>query len=80
MGKFSGVVPIFTLMPIDIVDTKTQSLNISKCTSTLKCFTLMFKQEGLKIFWKSVPPRLGRLIFGGGVFVTIFEKILVIFN
>lgn len=78
MDEFSGVVPIFTIIPIDTVKTKTQSLNTSKYISTLNCFTTMFKEEDLKIFWKTATTKLRRLILSGEVFFTIFEKILVI--
>lgn len=78
VGAFSGVVTVYTTMPIDTVKTRMQSLNTSKYTSTLNCFTTIFKEEGLKTFWKGATPRLGRLILSGGIVFTIYEKTLVI--
>ncbi|SCU89536.1 LANO_0D05336g1_1 [Lachancea nothofagi CBS 11611] len=78
VGAFSGIVTVYTTMPIDTVKTRMQSLSSSKYTSTLNCFTTVFKEEGLKTFWKGATPRLGRLILSGGIVFTIYEKVLVV--
>lgn len=81
VGAFAGIVTVYTTMPIDTVKTRMQSLEAStKYTSTLNCFTTIFKDEGLKAFWKGATPRLGRLFFSGGIVFTIYEKVLVILN
>lgn len=76
VGAFSGVVTVYTTMPLDTVKTRMQSLNASQYTSTFNCFTRIFKEEGLKTFWKGTTPRLGRLILSGGIVFTIYEKVL----
>ncbi|SCU94837.1 LADA_0G11672g1_1 [Lachancea dasiensis] len=78
VGAFSGIVTVYTTMPIDTVKTRMQSLNSSNYSSTLNCFTTVFKEEGLKTFWKGATPRLGRLILSGGIVFTIYEKVLVV--
>lgn len=78
VGAFSGVVTVYSTMPIDTVKTRMQSLNASKYTSTLNCFATIFREEGLKTFWKGATPRLGRLILSGGIVFTIYEKTLTI--
>ena len=80
VGAFSGVVTVYTTMPIDTVKTRMQSLDASKYTSTLNCFARIFKEEGLKTFWKGATPRLGRLILSGGIVFTIYENVLLILN
>lgn len=76
VGAFSGVVTVYTTMPLDTVKTRMQSLNASQYSSTLNCFARIFKEEGLKTFWKGTTPRLGRLILSGGIVFTIYEKVL----
>lgn len=76
VGAFSGIVTVYTTMPLDTVKTRMQSLNASQYTSTLNCFVRIFKEEGVKTFWKGTTPRLGRLILSGGIVFTIYEKVL----
>ncbi|CCK68354.1 Ctp1p KNAG_0A07000 [Huiozyma naganishii CBS 8797] len=78
VGAFSGIVTVYSTMPIDTVKTRMQSLDSTKYTSTVNCFTTIFKEEGLKVFWKGATPRLGRLILSGGIVFTIYEKVLVV--
>ncbi|CCF58007.1 hypothetical protein KAFR_0D03590 [Kazachstania africana CBS 2517] len=80
VGAFCGVVTVYTTMPLDAVKTRMQSLDTTKYSSTVNCFTTMFKEEGLTSFWKGATPRLGRLILSGGIVFTIYEKVLVILN
>lgn len=77
VGAFSGIVTVYSTMPIDTVKTRMQSLSASKYTSTVNCFATIFKEEGLKTFWKGATPRLGRLILSGGIVFTIYENVLV---
>lgn len=79
VGAFSGIVTVYTTMPIDTVKTRMQALGANeKYSSTLNCFVKIFKEEGLKTFWKGATPRLGRLILSGGIVFTIYEKVLVV--
>ncbi|CCE64186.1 hypothetical protein TPHA_0G03460 [Tetrapisispora phaffii CBS 4417] len=76
VGAFSGIVTVYSTMPIDTVKTRMQSLEHSKYKNTLDCFVKVYKNEGLKIFWKGATPRLGRLILSGGIVFTVYEKVL----
>ncbi|CAG99884.1 Ctp1p [Kluyveromyces lactis] len=78
VGAFSGIVTVYTTMPIDTVKTRMQSLNAGQYSSTINCFATIFKEEGLKTFWKGATPRLGRLILSGGIVFTIYEKVLTV--
>lgn len=81
VGAFSGIVTVYTTMPIDTVKTRMQAIGAAeKYSSTVNCFAKIFKEEGLKTFWKGATPRLGRLILSGGIVFTIYEKVLVILN
>ncbi|AET41107.1 Ctp1p Ecym_7263 [Eremothecium cymbalariae DBVPG len=76
VGSISGVVTVYTTMPIDTVKTRMQSLTASRYGSTLKCFVVIVKEEGLKAFWKGATPRLGRLILSGGIVFSTYERVL----
>lgn len=78
VGAFSGIVTVYTTMPIDTVKTRMQSLDSKRYSSTINCFTTIFKEEGLKAFWKGATPRLGRLFLSGGIVFTIYEKVLTV--
>ncbi|SCU97679.1 LAMI_0F10946g1_1 [Lachancea mirantina] len=78
VGAFSGIVTVYSTMPIDTVKTRMQSLDSSKYTSTANCFAKVFKEEGVLTFWKGATPRLGRLILSGGIVFTIYEKVLLV--
>ncbi|KAH3678220.1 hypothetical protein WICMUC_001649 [Wickerhamomyces mucosus] len=81
VGAFSGVVTVYSTMPIDTVKTRMQALGAEKqYSSTIDCFVKIYKNEGIKTFWKGATPRLGRLILSGGIVFTIYEKVLVILN
>ncbi|CCH62723.1 hypothetical protein TBLA_0I00640 [Henningerozyma blattae CBS 6284] len=78
VGAFSGLVTVYTTMPIDTVKTRIQSLDSTKYKSTLDCFVRVYKDEGLRTFWKGATPRLGRLLLSGGIVFTIYEKVMFI--
>ncbi|KAH3686429.1 hypothetical protein WICPIJ_002608 [Wickerhamomyces pijperi] len=77
VGAFAGIVTVYTTMPIDTVKTRMQALGAEgKYKNTLDCFCKIYKEEGLKVFWKGATPRLGRLVLSGGIVFTIYEKVL----
>lgn len=79
VGSISGIITVYTTMPVDTVKTRMQALGADKLyLSTLNCFVKIFKEEGLLTFWKGATPRLGRLCLSGGIVFTIYEKMLVI--
>ncbi|EDO14900.1 hypothetical protein Kpol_348p4 [Vanderwaltozyma polyspora DSM 70294] len=78
IGSFSGIVTVYTTMPIDTVKTRMQSLDSNRYKSTVDCFVKVFREEGLKTFWKGATPRLGRLVLSGGIVFTIYEKVMVV--
>ena len=42
--------------------------------SSFHCAARIFKEEGLLTFWSGALPRLGRLIFSGGIVFMMYEK------
>ncbi|KAJ3273463.1 hypothetical protein HDV01_004383 [Terramyces sp. JEL0728] len=66
-GAIAGVITVYTTMPFDVVKTRLQSLNASQYNSFADCFTKVLRNEGVSALWKGATPRLGRLIFSGGI-------------
>lgn len=42
--------------------------------NTFACAAQIWKNEGLLTFWSGALPRLGRLVFSGGIVFTMYEK------
>ncbi|PWN23874.1 mitochondrial tricarboxylate transporter [Microstroma glucosiphilum] len=81
MGAIAGIVTVYCTMPLDVVKTRMQSAEASKnYTGTLNCAVTMFKNEGLRRFWKGTTPRLTRLILSGGIVFTIYENTLALLD
>lgn len=81
VGAVAGIITVYTTMPLDTVKTRMQSIDAkSQYRGTLHCFYRVFKEEGPITFWKGATPRLGRLIFSGGIVFTIYEKVITILN
>ncbi len=78
-GVVAGVAVVYSTMPLDVLKTKMQSLaGAQKYGSTLNCIRVVFKEEGLKAFWKGATPRLGRLMFSGAIVFTSYEQLMKI--
>lgn len=44
-----------------------QGLEAKNYTGTLNCFTSVVKNDGVLALWKGTTPRLGRVMFSGGI-------------
>jgi solute carrier family 25 citrate transporter 1 len=72
---------VFTTQPLDVVKTKMQSLGASKLyRNTLHCLITVAKKDGIPALWKGSTPRLGRLVFSGGIVFSVYEKILQLYD
>ncbi|UZJ53145.1 hypothetical protein CBS101457_002465 [Exobasidium rhododendri] len=76
MGAIAGIVTVYMTMPFDVVKTRMQSEQASQYRGAFDCVATMFREEGLRRFWKGTTPRLLRLILSGGIVFTIYEKTL----
>jgi hypothetical protein len=76
MGAVAGIVTVYMTMPFDVVKTRMQSERASQYRGAFDCVATMFREEGLRRFWKGTTPRLLRLILSGGIVFTIYEKTL----
>jgi solute carrier family 25 citrate transporter 1 len=68
LGAAAGTITVYATMPLDTVKTRMQSLEARKeYRNSFDCAAKIFKNEGLLTFWSGAVPRLGRLVFSGGI-------------
>ncbi|KAJ2999013.1 hypothetical protein HDV02_003706 [Globomyces sp. JEL0801] len=79
-GAIAGVITVYTTMPLDVVKTRLQSLDAKQYSSFVDCVTKVIKNEGLTALWKGATPRLGRLIFSGGIVFTVYEGVISVYH
>ena len=81
LGGAAGVVTVYATQPLDTVKTRMQSIQArSLYRNSLHCASKLVRDEGVAKLWSGAVPRLGRLIFSGGIVFTIYEKSMVLFN
>jgi len=75
LGGIAGLITVYTTQPIDTVKTRMQSIEAKQLyKNTFACAAQIWKNEGLLTFWSGALPRLGRLVFSGGIVFTMYEK------
>jgi solute carrier family 25 (mitochondrial citrate transporter), member 1 len=75
MGGLAGLVTVYATQPLDTIKTRMQSIEArSLYGNSLRCASLIFKQEGILTFWSGALPRLARLVLSGGIVFTMYEK------
>jgi solute carrier family 25 citrate transporter 1 len=75
IGGAAGVITVYATQPIDTVKTRMQSLDAKGMyKNSIDCAVKIFKEEGFFKLWSGAVPRLGRLIFSGGIVFTMYEK------
>ncbi|KAI8810674.1 mitochondrial tricarboxylate transporter [Cladochytrium replicatum] len=80
-GAIAGIITVYTTMPLDVVKTKMQALDAKqKYSNSLHCIYKVANDDGILALWKGATPRLGRLIFSGGIVFTAYESLLRIFD
>ncbi|TPX67689.1 hypothetical protein SpCBS45565_g03553 [Spizellomyces sp. 'palustris'] len=80
-GAFAGIVTVYSTMPLDVMKTRMQALNAKELyRNSFHCLYRIVTEEGIRALWKGATPRLGRLIFSGGIVFTVYEQVLSIFE
>ncbi|KAF2723409.1 mitochondrial carrier [Polychaeton citri CBS 116435] len=75
IGGAAGVVTVYATQPIDTVKTRMQSLDSKgQYRNSIDCGLKILRNEGVFKLWSGALPRLGRLIFSGGIVFTMYEK------
>jgi solute carrier family 25 citrate transporter 1 len=78
LGALAGAVTVYTTMPLDVVKTRLQLIGAKG--NIISNLVQVVKDDGVLALWKGATPRLGRLIFSGGIVFTIFESVVSIYN
>lgn len=75
VGSLAGLVTVFVTQPLDTIKTRMQSIEARRVYgNTLRCATVIFRDEGVFTFWSGALPRLARLVLSGGIVFTMYEK------
>lgn len=75
IGGLAGLVTVFVTQPLDTIKTRMQSIEAKQMYgTTIRCASMIFKQEGVLTFWSGALPRLVRLVLSGGIVFTMYEK------
>ena len=75
IGAVAGTITVFATQPIDTVKTRMQSIDAKgHYKHSIDCAVQIFKNEGVLKLWSGAVPRLGRLMFSGGIVFAMYEK------
>jgi len=72
-GAVAGVITVFATQPFDTIKTRTQS---AKGASTSEAFRSIYRELGMRGYWKGSTMRLSRLVFSGGIVFSVYEKVV----
>ncbi|KAJ3410989.1 hypothetical protein HDV05_002933 [Chytridiales sp. JEL 0842] len=77
IGAVAGIITVYTTMPLDVLKTKMQALDAKTLyTNTFDCLLKTVRNDGVLSLWKGATPRLGRLIFSGGIVFACYEEVM----
>ncbi len=74
-GAVAGTTTTFTTQPVDCIKTRAQS---AKGATLRDAVESIWKEEGLKGFWRGTTMRLGRTVLSGGILFTAYEQVAAI--
>lgn len=75
IGGVAGIITVYATQPIDTVKTRMQSIDSKgHYKNSIDCAVKIFKNEGFFKLWSGALPRLGRLVFSGGIVFAMYEK------
>ncbi|KAI8846301.1 mitochondrial carrier domain-containing protein [Chytridium lagenaria] len=81
IGAIAGIITVYTTMPLDVVKTKMQGIEArTEYKNTADCLVKTVRNEGVFALWKGATPRLGRLIFSGGIVFAVYEEVIKVFD
>ncbi|KAI8908624.1 hypothetical protein PhCBS80983_g04313 [Powellomyces hirtus] len=78
-GAVAGIVTVYSTMPLDVLKTRMQGLDAkTQYRNSAHCLYRIVTEEGVRALWKGATPRLGRLIFSGGIVFTVYEQVVAV--
>lgn len=77
LGGVAGIITVYVTQPIDTIKTRMQGIDARRLyRNSLQCAGSLIRDEGMLRLWSGAVPRLGRLIFSGGI---VFKS-MILFN
>lgn len=81
LGGVAGTITVYATQPIDTVKTRMQSIDAKGMyKNSLDCGMKIIRNEGFFQLWSGAVPRLGRLVFSGGIVFAMYEKTIELFD
>lgn len=74
-GGIAGACSVFGNTPVDVIKTRLQGLDAHKYKNTFDCAVKIFKNEGLKAFYKGTVPRLSRVCLDVAITFMIYDAL-----
>ncbi|VDI67287.1 tricarboxylate transport protein B, mitochondrial-like [Mytilus galloprovincialis] len=74
-GGFAGACSVFGNTPIDVIKTRLQGLDAHKYKNTFDCAVKIFRNEGLRAFYKGTVPRLSRVCLDVAITFMIYDSL-----
>jgi solute carrier family 25 citrate transporter 1 len=75
IGAVAGTITVYATQPIDTVKTRMQAIDSKGMyRNSVDCGVKIFREEGVLKLWSGALPRLGRLMFSGGIVFAMYEK------
>jgi solute carrier family 25 (mitochondrial citrate transporter), member 1 len=71
-GAIAGTATVYATQPLDVVKTRSQSVQGAPLTAAVRS---IYKDYGMKGLWKGSTMRLGRLILSGGIVFSVYEQV-----
>ncbi|RDW60315.1 hypothetical protein BP5796_11921 [Coleophoma crateriformis] len=71
-GAVAGTITTLATQPFDTIKTRSQS---AKVTTTMEAIIGIWKDDGIRGFWRGTIMRLGRTVLAGGVLFTTAEAV-----
>lgn len=79
IGLISGAMGPFTNAPIDVIKTRIQKATALKgetaWTRVTTVWTQMWREEGVRAFYKGITPRVARVAPGQAVVFAVYERV-----
>ncbi|KAI1462312.1 mitochondrial carrier [Annulohypoxylon moriforme] len=72
-GAVAGTLTTLATQPFDTVKTKAQQARV---VSTVECVRAVYREDGVKGFWRGTVMRLGRTVMAGGILFAANEQAL----
>ncbi|KAI9315793.1 mitochondrial carrier domain-containing protein, partial [Zopfochytrium polystomum] len=81
IGAVAGTITVYSTMPLDVLKTRMQALDArQRYRNSADCLVKVVREDGVLALWKGATPRLGRLIFSGGIVFTVYEEVVRVFG